>query len=358
MSVFQGTEFDDHEQVVFVNDRNSGLTAIIAIHSTTLGPSIGGLRIWPYESEAAAVKDVLRLSKGMTYKAAITGVPFGGGKTVVILASGQKKTPALLQAMGRAIEQLGGRYITGEDVGSTADDMVEISKSTEKVMGLPIHHGGSGDPSPSTALGCFVGVQACVKHRLRRDDLSGVRVAVQGLGNVGWNLCRQLAEANAKLVVTDVRPERIAHCVEELNAASVAVGSVYDVEADVFAPCALGAVINDETLPRLKVPIVAGGANNQLARPEHGPMLRQRGILYAPDYAINGGGMIQLAAERVAFNEGAAYDPDLVERDVRRIYGTLMEIFQRADREQLATSIVADRIAEDRIQGAKEVGRR
>lgn len=352
MGVFLADDFDNHEQVVFASDAASGLSAIIAIFSTALGPSIGGLRIWPYESEAAALRDVLRLSRGMAYKAAIAGVPFGGGKAVVMLAPGEAKTPAMLRAMGRAIEQLGGRYITGEDVGTTAADMAEIRRATDKVMGLPVELGGSGDPSPNTALGCFVGIAAAARHRLGRDDLDGLRVVVQGLGNVGWNLARQLAEAGARLTVADVRADRVERAVEAFRAAAVAPDAVYDVDADVFAPCALGAVIDDGTVERLKVSIVAGGANNQLARPGHGRRLRERGILYAPDYVINGGGMIQLAAERLDFEGRGTYQAAEVERKIRAIGETLETIFQRAETEGWPPELAADRLAEERMAAA------
>jgi leucine dehydrogenase len=342
--VFDCPDFADHEQVVFAHDARSGLRAILAIHSTVLGPAIGGCRIWPYPSEQSAVRDVLRLSRGMTYKAGIAGVPFGGGKVVVIGDPHRQKSPMLLQAIGRAIEALGGRYITGEDVGTTAADMAEIRKTTDNVMGMPEEQGGSGDPSPSTALGCLVGIEACVRYALQRSDLAGVHIAVQGLGNVGLNLCRQLAKAGAKLTVADVRPGPVDEAVKMLGATSVGADGIYDVEADVFAPCALGAVIDDAAVDRLKARIVAGGANNQLAAPRHGHLLKRRGILYAPDYVINGGGMIQLAIERQGL------DRTEINRRVRAIHETLMAVFQKAEAENLSTSEAADRIVEERLQ--------
>jgi leucine dehydrogenase len=342
--IFDSVDFADHEQVVHC--AQPGLRAIIAVHSTALGPAIGGCRIRPYDSADTALTDVLRLSQGMSLKAAVAGVPFGGGKMVVIADPSRDKTPELLRSAGRAIEWLGGRYITGEDVGTTVDDMVEIKRSTDHVLGLPEHLGGCGDPSPRTALGCFVGIEASVRHRLGLTDLAGVRVAVQGLGNVGWNLCGLLAKAGAELVVSDVREELMAAAAHEFGAAPVRPEVVYEAKVDVFSPCALGAVINDDTLPVLTASVVAGGANNQLAdETRHGAMLQQRRILYAPDYVINGGGMIQLALERTALDWAE------VDRRVRAIDGTLTEIFDRADRSGTPTSRAARDLAQDRIAG-------
>lgn len=346
--IFGHDDFHDHEQVVFVSDAAAGLRAIIAVHSTALGPAIGGCRVLPYATDHEALTDVLRLSRGMTYKGAIAGVPFGGGKAVVIADPHRgEKTPELMRALGRAIEQLGGRYVTGEDVGTDAGDMLAIRTETRHVMGIPVEQGGSGDPSPSTALGCFVGIEASVAHRLDGRDLRGLRVAVQGLGNVGFNLCSKLADAGAALIVTDTRPEVIHRCVEIFGATAVAPDDIYEVEAEVFSPCALGAIINDDTIARLKVAIVAGGANNQLAALRHGEALRQRQVLYAPDYVINGGGMIQLAVERM----GA--DPSEVETRVRAIYDTLQLIFVKAADKGITTGAAADEIVEERLRGAK-----
>jgi leucine dehydrogenase len=344
MSVFGLSAFAGHEQVVHTWDQSTGLRAIIAIHSTVRGPAIGGLRIRPYDDERDALTDVLRLSQGMTFKAAVAGVPFGGGKMVVIADPRRDKTPSLLRAAGLAIERLGGRYITGEDVGSTVADMAELLSVTSYVMGTPEEVGGSGDPSPSTALGCFSGITAAVRHRLARPDVSGLRVAVQGLGNVGWNLCRLLAEAGADLVVSDVRVDLVAAAEREFGAAGVEPDGIYGTKADVFAPCALGAVVNDDTLPLLTAPIIAGGANNQLADEErHGQLLRARGVLYAPDYVINAGGMIQFALERTGL------DWDEVDRRVRGIGATLGDIFERADRSGIPTTAAAREIARQRL---------
>ena len=344
MSVFGQSAFAGHEQVVHTWDQATGLRAIIAIHSTVRGPAIGGLRIRRYDSERDALTDVLRLSQGMTFKAAVAGVPFGGGKMVVIADPQRDKTPALLRAAGLAIERLGGRYITGEDVGSTVADMTELLSVTSYVMGTPEEAGGSGDPSPSTALGCFSGITAAVRHRLARPDVSGLRVAVQGLGNVGWNLCQLLAEAGAELAVTDVHDDLIAAAEREFGAVGVEPGAIYGVKADIFAPCALGAVLNDDTLPLLTAPIIAGGANNQLADEErHGQLLRDRGVLYAPDYVINAGGMIQFALERTGL------DWDEVDRRVRGIGATLGDIFERADQSGIPTTAAAREIARQRL---------
>lgn len=350
MSIFQSIDFSEHEQVVHVADPAGGLRAIIAIHSTALGSAIGGCRILPYADEASALRDVLRLSQGMTLKAAVAGVPFGGAKMVVMADAKRGKSRALLRAVGIAIERLGGRYITGEDVGTTVDDMAEIKTTTDYVMGLPERLGGSGDPSPSTALGCFVGIQAAVRHRLGADSLDGIRVAVQGLGNVGWNLCLLLAGAGAKLVVTDVRTELVEKAIRTFKAEPVpSPDGICRADVDVFAPCALGAVIDDTTVPALKAVIVAGAANNQLAdEARHGRMLRERGILYAPDYVINAGGMIQLALER---HKG--FDRAEVDGRVRDIGDTLSGIFERADRAGLPTSLAAGVLAQARLDEAR-----
>jgi leucine dehydrogenase len=342
--LFDHPEFADHEQIVFARNPAHDLSAIIAIHSTVLGPAIGGLRAWQYANDAAALTDVLRLAKGMTYKAAVAGVPFGGGKAVLIARSGQKKTPELMEAIGVEIERLGGRYITGEDVGTTSAHMAAIRKATRHVMGLPIEQGGSGDPSTNTALGCFVGIVAAVEHALDKASLRGIHVAVQGVGNVGSNLCRLLAEAGATLTVTDTDAERLRHVSQRLGAQMVPPHAIYDIGADVLAPCAVGGVINDEVLPRLKVKVVAGGANNQLQCVEHGLALQSRGILYAPDFVINAGGMVQLAAELTRAT------PDDVESRVRAIGSTLRAIFARGTVEGRATSDIACELAEQRIR--------
>jgi leucine dehydrogenase len=342
--MFQHRSFADHEHVVHVSDPAVGLRCIIAMHSTRLGPAIGGCRVREYGSEDEALDDVLRLSRGMTMKAAVANVPFGGGKMVVLLDPGQTKTPALMRGVGRAIARLGGHYITGEDVGSTVADMAEIREETDHVLGLPPEAGGSGDPSPSTALGIFAGIEAAVRARLPGRGLSGIVVAVQGLGNVGFNLCHLLHHAGANLVVADVRPELVARAVTAFGATSCEVQSVHAAPSDVFSPCALGAGLNPGTIPEIRARIIAGGANNQLAdETRDGGALMERGILYAPDYVINSGGMIQLAAEFLP--DGQAD----VRRRVLGIGDTLSAIFDRSERDAIPTHAAAADLAEARL---------
>ncbi|MDN3578603.1 Glu/Leu/Phe/Val dehydrogenase dimerization domain-containing protein [Chitinimonas viridis] len=338
--VFSEPNFDNHEQVVFVSEPKSGLKAILAVHNTNLGPAMGGCRMWNYASEADAVTDVLRLSRGMTYKNAVAGLPIGGGKSVIIANPKTDKTPALFEALGEALERLGGRYVTAEDVGTNTDDMAHVARKTRHVAGL----GETGDPSPFTALGCFVGAQAAVKYHLKRDSMEGLVVALQGLGNVGFDYARRLRQAGARLIVTDIDQAALERARTELGAEVVPVDSIYDVEADIYAPCALGATLNPNTLGRLKVKIVAGGANNQLATADIGEFLRQKGILYVPDFVINAGGIIKVCYEHLKKPENE------VEAHVRRIGDTLTEIFERAAREGVATSVEADRVAELRFK--------
>lgn len=337
--VFNEPNFDDHEQVVFVSEPKSGLKAIIAVHNTNLGPAMGGCRMWNYVNEAAAVNDVLRLSRGMTYKNAVAGLPIGGGKSVLIGNPKVDKTPALFEALGEALERLGGRYVTAEDIGTSPADMANVAKKTKFVAGL----GDSGDPSPYTALGCFVGAQAAVKFHLKRDSMDGLVVAVQGLGHVGYDYARRLHEAGAKLIVADIDEVALERARAEFGAKVVSVDAIYDAEADIYAPCALGATLNPTTLSRIKARIVAGGANNQLATDDVGDMLRQKGVLYAPDFVINAGGIIKVCYEYLNKPEAA------VEAHVREIGLTLTEIFERAARENLPTSVVADRVAKARF---------
>jgi len=338
--VFNEPNFDDHEQVVFVSEPKSGLKAIIAVHNTNLGPAMGGCRMWSYVNEAAAVNDVLRLSRGMTYKNAVAGLPIGGGKSVIIGNPKIDKTPALFEALGEALERLGGRYVTAEDIGTSPADMANVVKKTKFVAGL----GDSGDPSPYTALGCFVGAQAAVKFHLKRDSMDGLVVAVQGLGHVGYDYARRLHAAGAKLIVADIDEVALERARVEFGAKIVSVDAIYDVEADIYAPCALGATLNPTTLSRIKARVVAGGANNQLATDEVGDMLRQKGVLYAPDFVINAGGIIKVCYEYLNKPEAA------VEAHVREIGSTLTEIFERAAQEGLPTSVVADRVAEARFK--------
>lgn len=350
MSVFSHREFDNHEQVVFCCDAASGLKAIIAIHNTCRGPALGGCRMYPYASEEDAVFDVLRLARGMSYKSALAGLDLGGGKSVIIGDPRRDKSPALLQAMGRFIDSLGGRYIAAEDSGTHVADIKLMGTVTEHVAGIqdkPAADGTrSGDPSPATAYGVFMGIKAAAKYQLGRDDLHGLRVAVQGLGNVGFRLARYLHEAGAQLWVTDIYPEAVQQAVQALGAQAVAPAEIIGLDVDVFAPCALGAVINDASLPRLQARIVAGAANNQLAEARHGAELHRRGILYAPDYAINAGGIIDVAQERLGFDRAQLL------RQIEGIYDTLLTIFERAGRTGLPPGTVADQLAEERLRGA------
>lgn len=349
MSVFDHKEFDQHEQVSFFNCPDTGLRAIIAVHNTHLGPALGGCRMWAYENDEQALNDVLRLSRGMTYKAAITGLPLGGGKSVII-GDKKTKTAEMMRAMGRAVDTFGGNYIVAEDVGTTVEDMNNVSSQTKHVVGV-LHGGqGSGDPSPTTALGVFTGLKAGVRYRLGKDSVKGLTVAVQGLGNVGYNLCRYLHEEGAKLVVTDIATDKVDLAGREFGATPVALNSIYDIEADVFAPCALGGGLNDDTITRLKTPVIAGAANNQLLEARHGDMLREKQMLYAPDYVINAGGLISVYYEHEARNTNKTYDRQKVLDHVAKIDATVTSIFERADAEDISTSLAADRIAEGRFK--------
>ena len=348
MAVFSLSDFADHEQVVFVSDDKSGLKAIIAVHNSNLGPALGGCRMWPYATEEEAVRDVLRLSRGMTYKSAMANLKLGGGKSVIIGNPRTHKTPELLAAFGRALEQLNGRYIAAEDSGTSVADMKYMTQFTRHVAGIhdkPSDAGTrSGDPSPATAYGTFIGIKAAVKERLGRDSLDGLRVAVQGVGNVGFDLARQLKAAGAQLWVTDIHREPLVQAGKELGATVVAPDEIFALDVDVFAPCALGAVLNDSTIPQLKATIVAGAANNQLAEARHGLALMKRGILYAPDYVINAGGIIDVYHERIGFDRSALL------RHIEGIHDNLMEVFERARKEERPTGEVADAIAEERFQ--------
>ncbi len=348
MAVFEHASFDAHEQVVFCSDPEAGLRAIIAIHNTALGPALGGCRMWPYASGTEALTDVLRLSRGMSYKSAISNLALGGGKSVIIGDPRRDKTDALLRAMGRSIDRLAGRYIGAEDSGTSVPDLRLMGEETRYVAGVAQHPGFAGgepgDPSPATAYGVFAGLRAAVGFALGREDLEGVKVAMQGLGNVGMHLARALREAGARLWVTDIDSQRVQRAADELDAVPVATDAIFEQPVDVFAPCALGASINQSTLPRLRARIVAGSANNQLADERRdGSALRRRGILYAPDYVINAGGIID-----ISYHTGE-YDPERARAHVESIHATLMEIFQRAEREALPTHVVADRMAEERL---------
>lgn len=338
-----------HEQVVFGFDADSGLRAIIAIHNTTLGPALGGTRMWTYRTEEEALRDVLRLSRGMTYKAAVAGLNLGGGKGVIIGDPAKDKNEILFRAYGRLVEGLGGRYITAEDVGTDVRDMEWVRAETTFVTGISEALGGSGDPSPVTALGVYHGMKACTERVFGTTSLKGMRIAVQGLGHVGRHLCEYLKKEGASLIVTDIHKERVNRAVEQFGAKAVAPKEIYTVEAEVFAPCALGAVISDETLPYFKFKVIAGAANNQLADEKvHGPKLKEYGILYAPDYVINSGGLINVA------NEIEGYNRERALTQAEGIYQTVKNVLQVAEEEDVPTYEAANRIAERRIE---EVGR-
>lgn len=341
MSLFGSPHFDNHEQVVFCHDEATGLKAIIAVHNTNRGPALGGCRMWDYAGEDEALTDVLRLSKGMTYKNALANLPYGGGKSVIIGDAKTAKTPAMMRAMGRMVDRLNGTYTIAEDVGTNPDDMTEIRRGTPYVKGVK---GEGGDPSPATAFGVFAGIKASVKYKLGKEDLEGLRVAVQGLGNVGYDLANQLCLAGAELIVTDINEAAMAHAVKELGAVAVPLDEIYDADVDVYAPCALGATLTEKTIPRLKASIVAGSANNQLATAADGDHLAQRGILYAPDYVINAGGVIHI------YHEGPDYDHDRAFAHVAGIGDVLLEIYALAESEGLPTHAAADRLAERKFR--------
>jgi len=291
MELFKYMEMYDYEQTVVCQDKESGLKAIIAIHDTTLGPALGGTRMWTYESEEAAFEDALRLAKGMTYKNAAAGLNLGGGKTVIIGDPRKDKNEAMFRAFGRFIQGLNGRYITAEDVGTTVADMDLVYSETDYVTGISPAFGSSGNPSPVTAYGVYVGMKAAAKEAFGDDSLEGKTVAVQGVGNVSYELCRHLHEEGAKLIVTDINQEAVQKAVEAFGAKAVDINDIYSVDCDIFSPCALGAIINDETIPQLKAKVIAGAANNQLKDPIHGDIIYEKGIVYAPDYVINSGGV-------------------------------------------------------------------
>ena len=351
MSVYAHKEFDDHQQIAFFNDRQSGLRAIIAVHNTNLGPALGGCRMWPYSSEEDAINDVLRLSRGMTYKSAIANLKLGGGKAVIIGDPRTEKSDALLYAMGDFIEGLGGRYITAEDSGTSVTDILKMGERTSYVSGVDKASDHGGDPSPSTAYGVFISLREAVTYKMQRPDLKGLKVAIQGLGNVGYWLAEYLHEAGALLYVTDIVQASVDRAVRELDAIAVTGDEIFSLDVDVFAPCALGAAINDKTIGQLKANIIAGAANNQLATVDHGHQLHQKGIFYTPDYVVNAGGIIDVYYQRKMLESGYSaqnYASDLATK-VEEIGDTLKEIFERSAAENIPTFMVADRVAEERF---------
>ncbi|MHB9878625.1 Leu/Phe/Val dehydrogenase [Pacificimonas sp. ICDLI1SI03] len=345
MSVFDLPAFDDHEAVHVFDDVKSGMRAIIAIHSTHLGPAAGGCRYHQYADSEAALVDALRLSRGMSYKNALAGLPAGGGKAVLFKRSAFPKSDAILEALGGAISSLNGNYVTAEDIGMSDADMEVIARRTKHVSGLPVAGGkAGGNPGPWTAEGVFLGMRAAVRHRLGREGFKGVHVAIQGLGSVGIALARHLAADGARLTVADIDEAKAAQLAGELRAHVVAPEEILFTEADVLAPCALGAVLNEETIPALNAEIVAGAANNQLRRPEDGDRLKERGVLYVPDYALNAGGIINVMAEY--FGDG---DAEAVKTRIAKIEDRVAKILTRADQEGEATNRVADQMARELI---------
>ncbi|MCM3002407.1 Leu/Phe/Val dehydrogenase [Priestia koreensis] len=344
MEIFKYMEQYDYEQLVFCQDKQSGLKAIIAIHDTTLGPALGGTRMWTYESEEAAIEDALRLAKGMTYKNAAAGLNLGGGKTVIIGDPKKHKSEELFRAFGRYIQGLNGRYITAEDVGTTVEDMDLIYQETDYVTGISPAFGSSGNPSPVTAFGVYQGMKAAAKAAFGSDSLEGKVIAVQGVGNVAYNLCRHLHEEGAQLIVTDINKESVKRAVEEFGAKAVEPDEIYGVECDIYAPCALGATINDQTIPQIKAKVIAGAANNQLKESRHGDMIHEMGIVYAPDYVINAGGVINVADELYGYNRERAL------KKVEGIYQNIERVIEIANRDHIATYAAADRLAEERIE--------
>lgn len=348
MEIFKRIGEHDHEQVLFCYEPMSGYKGIIAIHNTTLGPALGGTRFWNYRTDEEAFVDALRLSRGMTYKAAVAGLNLGGGKSVIIGDPRTTRREMIFRAHGRFVDSLKGRYITAEDVGTNVEDMDYVQMETEYVAGVA---GGSGDPSPVTAYGTFRGIKAACKTRYGSDSVKDMTVAVQGCGHVGYYLCKFLAEEGAKLVVTDIDQARIDRVVREFGARAVDPDQIYGVDAPVFAPCALGAIINDDTIPHFKFEIIAGAANNQLAEERHGDEITTRNILYAPDYVINAGGLINV------YGEVSGWTADRAMRKAGEIYETLIQLFELSRDQGIPTYMAADRLAERRIESVAALKR-
>lgn len=353
MTLFDSPSFANHEGVHAVFDEKTGLRAIIAVHSTARGPAVGGTRMWNYASSAEALEDVLRLSKGMSYKNAVADLEMGGGKSVIIGDSKTQKTPELFRAFGRAVDTLGGIYYAAEDVGVSVADIAEARKATPYVLGLSDGPEASGDPSPVTAEGVFRSTLLAARRLWKQDDLTGLTVSVQGIGHVGGYLADKLYAAGAKLIMTDVNTALLSEVASRTNAEVVAPDAIYDVKADIYAPCALGATLNPQTLDRITAKAVVGAANNQLATSDIGQKLFERGVLYAPDYVVNGGGIINVASELNARNTGGAYDPAWVEAKLSRLMETLEEVLDRSAAEKRPTHQIADAIAEARIDAAR-----
>jgi len=344
MKIFEYLEKYDYEQLVICQDKISGLKAIICIHDTTLGPALGGTRMWNYDCEEDAILDALRLARGMTYKNAAAGLNLGGGKTVIIGDSRTQKSEELFRAFGRYVQSLNGRYITAEDVGTTVRDMDWVHLETDFVTGVSSSYGASGDPSPMTARGVWRGMKAAAMEAYGSDSLKEKTIAIQGLGHVGYYLAKHLHEEGAKLIVTDIHDDVIKRVVDEMGATAVGPEEIFGVKADIFAPCAMGAVINDETIPQFKFKIIAGAANNVLKEERHGDKLHELGILYAPDYVINAGGVINVADELEGYN----YERALTK--VEMVYDNVAKVIEIAKRDKIPTYKAADRMAEERIE--------
>lgn len=350
MGVFDHAEFDNHESLHYFHDDATGLRAIVAVHSTALGPAAGGTRRWVYSNDNDALTDVLRLARGMTYKNAVAGLKFGGGKAVILADDNTPKSPQLFRAFGRCVDSLGGRYVTAEDVGCSVDDMRCVREETEFVSGLPqTGSDAGGDPSPWTALGCFQGIEAAVQARLGVDSLKGIKVAVQGVGHVGLYLCRLLHEAGAELYISDVNGDNLRQTTDEMPATVVPPTELLFADVDVLAPCALGNILTSMTIPKIKAKIIAGAANNQLSTPADGVCLAERDILYAPDYVINAGGIISVAAEY--YDNGSEDD---VRTDVGRIKDRLKKIFDQARETGRPTHELADELARSIVAAARQ----
>ena len=349
MDVLEYMGAGGHEQIMMCSDPAVGLKAVIAIHDTTLGPACGGLRIWPFETEEEAVRDVLRLSRAMTYKSAAADLPLGGGKAVIIADSRSQKNEAMLRAFGRFVDTLSGRYLTTTDVGSTSHDLEYIHQETKYVVGLPISAGGSGDTSVMTGLGVYMGMKACVKEVWGNDSLSGKKISMQGFGKVAFNTAHHLLKEGAQITVTDVFDDALDRA-RSLGIGTVPPDQIYDVEADIFSPNALGGVINADNIPRLTCRVVAGGANNQLLSEADGEELHRRGILYAPDYVINAGGIINIEAEI-----DAPYSPERAREKTERIYEIMGRVIAVSKGEEITTAKAADHLAEERIASVRKV---
>lgn len=348
MNPFEMMREHGHEQLVLCSEPSAGYKGIIAIHNTTLGPALGGTRFWNYATEEEAIIDALRLARGMTYKAAVAGLNLGGGKSVIIGDPKMARREMIFRAHGRFVDTLKGRYITAEDVGTSVEDMDFVQMETSHVAGIA---GRSGDPSPVTAYGTYRGIKACAKEKYGNDSLNGLTIAVQGTGHVGFYLCEYLAHEGAKLTVTDIDEARVQAVVKEFGATPARPEEIYAVDAQIFAPCALGAIVNDKTLEQFKFEIIAGAANNQLAEERHGDALEKRGILYAPDYVINAGGVINV------YGELQGWTNERSQRKAGEIYDTLLQVFELAKKEGLPTYEAADRLAERRIEQVATIQR-